>query len=73
MRRSSNQGSLSPVGDKTNAGDEGRLGENWFERPYESKDLWKFGHGDLLLQSALSTPSKRIAMPFLNLYRKTRR
>jgi hypothetical protein len=58
-----------PSRDEADAGDESGLGENRFENAHESNDLWKFWHGDLLLQSALSTPSKRIAMPFFNLFR----
>jgi hypothetical protein len=58
-----------PSRDEADAGDEGGLGENRFEYAHESKDLGKFRRGDLLLQGVGSTPSKRIVMPFFNLFR----
>jgi hypothetical protein len=39
-----------PSHDETDEDDEGWLGENRFEYAHESNALWKFWHGDLLLQ-----------------------
>jgi hypothetical protein len=58
-----------PSRDEADAGDESWLGENRFEYAHESKDLWNFWHGNLLLQGVRSTPSKGIAMPLFNLFR----
>jgi hypothetical protein len=65
-------GTEHPSRDGADTGDEGGFGENRFKYAQESNDLWKFWHGDFLLQGVCSTPSKRIAMPLFNLCRKLR-